>query len=180
MNSPTPAFAAVAPARAADEIARQIRELVASGQIKPGDRLPSERDLAQRLHVSRNTLREALRALEHAGMIEMRKGAAGGAFVLPGDSGAIVTGLKDLYHLGAITPQQLTDARIWLSDVVVRVACQRATEEDFEQFEANVAASAQAQRAGDFGTRQRLNREFHVLLARATRNPIIGRRWFLN
>ena len=62
MNSPTPAFAAVAPARAADEIARQIRELVASGQIKPGDRLPSERDLAQRLHVSRNTLREALRA----------------------------------------------------------------------------------------------------------------------
>ena len=57
----------------------------------------------------------------------MRKGAAGGAFVLPGDSGAIVTGLKDLYHLGAITPQQLTDARIWLSDVVVRVACQRAT-----------------------------------------------------
>ena len=174
MNSPTPAFAAVAPARAADEIARQIRELVASGQIKPGDRLPSERDLAQRLHVSRNTLREALLALEHAGMIEMRKGAAGGAFVLPGDSGAIVTGLKDLYHLGAITPQQLTDARIWLSDVVVRVACQRATEEDFEQFEANVAASAQAQRAGDFGTRQRLNREFHVLLARATRNPIMA------
>jgi len=160
LNSPTPAFAAVAPARAADEIARQIRELVASGQIKPGDRLPSERDLAQRLHVSRNTLREALRALEHAGMIEMRKGAAGGAFVLPGDSGAIVTGLKDLYHLGAITPQQLTDARIWLSDVVVRVACQRATEEDFEQFEANVAASAQAQRAGDFGTRQQ-----HVELA---------------
>ena len=69
MNSPTPAFAAVAPARAADEIARQIRELVASGQIKPGDRLPSERDLAQRLHVSRNTLREALRALKPGGRL---------------------------------------------------------------------------------------------------------------
>ena len=174
MNTPTLTFAPVVPARAAHEIARQIRGLVASGQIKPGDRFPPERELAARLHVSRNTLREALRALEHAGMIELRKGAAGGAFVLPGDGAAIVTGLKDLYHLGAITPQQLTDARIWLSDIVVRVACQRATEEDFCDLEANVAAAARAQRAGDFETRQRLNREFHVLLARATRNPIMA------
>lgn len=174
MNTPTLPFAAVAPARAADEIARQIRALVASGQIRPGDRLPAERELAQRLHVSRNTLREALRALEHAGMIEMRKGAAGGAFVLPGDAAAIVTGLRDLYHLGAITPQQLTDARIWISEVVVRVACRRATEDDFAALAANIAAATLAQRAGDFDQRQRLNREFHVLLARATRNPIMA------
>lgn len=173
VNTPTFSFAAVTTTRAGDEIARMIRELVASGQIKPGDRLPSERELAQRLHVSRNTLREALRALEHAGMIEMRKGATGGAFVLPGDSAAIVTGLKDLYHLGAITPEQLTDARIWISEAVVRVACQRADEEDFAALAANIAAATEAQRAGDFETRQRLNREFHVLLARATRNPIM-------
>lgn len=167
-------FEAIAPARAIDGIAAQVREMIATGKLKPGDRLPAERDLAVRLNVSRNTLREALRALEHAGIIEMRKGAAGGAFVLPGSPGAIVNGLSDLYHLGAISPQQLTEARLWMNDIVVRVACERATEEDFAALDANVQAAAQAQEAGRFDERQRLHREFHVLLARSTRNPILA------
>lgn len=163
-------FSAIAPARAVDEIASQVREMIASGSLKPGDRLPSERDLSARLHVSRNTLREALRALEHAGIVEMRKGATGGAFVRPGNSGVIVNGMRDLYHLGAITPAQLTEARVWLSEVVVRVACARATDEDFEALEANIEASA---KAPDFDERARHNRDFHVILAQATRNPIL-------
>ena len=163
-------FSAIAPARAVDEIAAQVRDMIAAGTLKPGDRLPSERDLSGRLRVSRNTLREALRALEHAGIVEMRKGATGGAFVMPGNSGVIVNGMRDLYHLGAITPAQLTEARVWLSEVVVRVACTRATEEDFAALEANIDASA---KAADFGERARHNRDFHVILARATRNPIL-------
>ncbi|MGE0333244.1 MAG: FadR/GntR family transcriptional regulator [Ramlibacter sp.] len=163
-------FAAIAPARAVDEISAQVREMIASGRLKPGDRLPSERDLSARLQVSRNTLRESLRALEHAGIIEMRKGATGGAFVRPGNSGVIVNGLRDLYHLGAITPAQLTEARVWLSEIVVRVACERATDEDLAALDANVAASASA---AEFDDRARHNREFHVILARATRNPIM-------
>ena len=57
--------------RAMDEIAAHFRAMVADGQLKPGDRLPAERDLAQRLQVSRNTVREALRTLEHAGLLEL-------------------------------------------------------------------------------------------------------------
>jgi GntR family transcriptional repressor for pyruvate dehydrogenase complex len=167
-------FDAIAPARAVDEIAAQVREMIANGKLKPGDRLPAERDLAVRLHVSRNTLREALRALEHAGIVEMRKGATGGAFVLPGSSNVIVNGLRDLYHLGAITPEQLTEARIWLSEIVVRVACERATDDDLQALEDNIAAATRAGAAGDFDERARLNREFHLILARATRNPIMA------
>lgn len=167
-------FDAIAPARAVDEIAAQVRDMIASGKLKPGDRLPAERDLSTQLHVSRNTLREALRALEHAGIVEMRKGATGGAFVLPGSSDVIVNGMRDLYHLGAITPQQLTEARIWLSEIVVKVACERATEEDFAALEANIEAAARAHAAGQFDERQFLHREFHLILARATRNPIIA------
>ena len=163
-------FAAIEPSRAVDEISAQVREMIAAGKLKPGDRLPSERELSALLHVSRNTLREALRALEHAGIVEMRKGAPGGAFVLPGSSGVIVNGMRDLYHLGAITPQQLTEARVWLADVVVRVACERATEEDLAALEANIEASA---KAAVFEERARHNREFHVILAKATRNPIM-------
>jgi DNA-binding FadR family transcriptional regulator len=141
--------------------------------LKPGDRLPAERDLSGKFNVSRNTLREALRALELSGMIELRKGASGGAFVLPGSSGVVVNGLRDLYHLGAITPEHLTEARIWLSAIVVRVACERMTEEDLLALEANVEAAARAQKSGNFEERARLHREFHNILAAATRNPII-------
>lgn len=164
-------FSAIVPARAVDEISAQVRGMIASGQLKPGDRLPSERELSARLSVSRNTLREAFRALEHAGIVEMRKGATGGAFVRTGSSGAIVNGLQDLYHLGAINPQQLTEARIWLSEIVVRIACERATESDFEKLEANVEAAAKAK---DFSERARLNQEFHVILARTVNNPILA------
>jgi DNA-binding FadR family transcriptional regulator len=163
-------FSAIAPSRAVDEIAAQVRDMIAAGTLKPGDRLPSERDLSGRLRVSRNTLREALRALENAGIVEMRKGATGGAFVRPGNSGVIVNGMRDLYHLGAITPAQLTEARVWLSEIVVRVASARATEEDFAALEANIDASV---KAADFDERARHNRDFHVILARATRNPIL-------
>ncbi|MBC7707590.1 MAG: FadR family transcriptional regulator [Rhodoferax sp.] len=167
-------FVAIAPARAVDDICAQVREMIVGGKLKPGDRLPAERELASRLNVSRNTLREALRILEHAGIVETRKGASGGAFVLPGSPAVIVNGLRDLYHLGAITPEQLTEARIWLSEVVVRAACKRATEQDFTALELNVEAAKAAEVAGDFDERARHNREFHVLLARATRNPIMA------
>jgi len=166
-------FEPIAPSRAFEEIAAQIRELVASGRLKPGDRLPAERDLSAKFKVSRNTLREALRALELSGMIELRKGAVGGAFVLPGSSGVVVNGMKDLYHLGAIKPEHLTEARVWLSEIVVRVACERLTEEDLAALEENVALATKADKAGNFQLRANLHREFHNLLAAATRNPII-------
>jgi GntR family transcriptional repressor for pyruvate dehydrogenase complex len=166
-------FEPIAPSRAFEEIAAQIRDLVASGRLKPGDRLPAERDLSAKFKVSRNTLREALRALELSGMIELRKGASGGAFVLPGSSGVVVNGMRDLYHLGAIKPEHLTEARVWLSEVVVRVACERLTEADLQALEENVALAARATKAGNFTERARLHQEFHKLLAAATRNPIV-------
>ena len=176
LNTPVAAplaFQAITPHRAFEDIAGQIRRQVASGHLRPGDRLPPEREMAALFQVSRNTLREALRALEIAGMIESRKGANGGAFVLPGNSGVVVRGLTDLYHLGAITPEHLTEARIWLSELVVRVVCERATEDDLQALEANVSEAALADADDRFEDRQRLHRQFHLILAKATRNPII-------
>ncbi len=166
-------FSAIVPARAVDEIESQIRSMIANGNLRPGDKLPSERDLAVQLNVSRNTLRESLRSLEYAGVIEMKKGGTGGAYILPGSSSAIIRGVSDLYHLGAITPEQLTEARIWLSEIIVRVVCERATEEDLVNLEENIEGTKQAQEAGLFEERQRLNREFHLILAKITRNPVM-------
>lgn len=86
----------------------------------------------------------------------------------------IVTGLSDLLKLGAISPHQLTEARIWLIDLVVRVACERTTPRDLKTLEANVEAAAMAYALGRFEERQMLHREFDVFLARATRKAIIA------
>lgn len=173
-SSPSPAlFRPIRPARAFEEIATQIRLELAEGRLQVGSRLPSERALSEQFGVSRNTLREALRSLEHAGLIRLQKGAHGGAFISERSGDAIIAGLMDMYHLGAIQPAQLTEARIWLEEIVVREACRRATEQDFEALEANVRDAAEATRAGDFALRARTHLEFHRMLARMTGNPIM-------
>jgi GntR family transcriptional repressor for pyruvate dehydrogenase complex len=167
------AFQAIRPARAFEDIAAQIRAELAAGRLKVGSRLPSERALSERFKVSRNTLREALRSLEHAGLIRLQKGASGGAFISERSGEAVVTGLLDLYHVGAIGPAQLTQARIWVESVIVREACQRATPEDLAELHRNIDQAQAAATAGDFALRARTNIDFHRILARMAGNPIM-------
>ena len=67
--------------RTFEVIGDQIREQVRSGALRSGDKLPAERALAEQFGTSRNAVREALRALEHAGLITLQKGAHGGALL---------------------------------------------------------------------------------------------------
>jgi GntR family transcriptional repressor for pyruvate dehydrogenase complex len=135
--------------------------------------LPSERALSEQFSVSRNTLREAFRALEHAGLIRLQKGASGGAFISEGSGEAIATGMLDMYHVGTIQPAQLTEARIWLESIIVREACLRATAEDFEALNFNIKEAEQAAALGDFNLRSEVHLDFHRILARMTGNPIM-------
>ena len=166
-------FAPVRSARAFEEIASQIRNELASGRLKVGSRLPAERALAVQFGVSRNTLREALRSLEHAGVLRLQKGASGGAFVSEDSGGAIITGLMDMYHLGSINTEQLTQARIWLESIIVREACSRATPKDLEALTQNIDQLTEATAMGDFSRRSEINLDFHRQLARMTGNPIM-------
>src|SRR6185437_5081544 len=89
----TPDFHRVKVPRVSDDIASQIRGQIAAGKLQVDSRLPSERALAEQFGVSRNTLREALRSLEHAGLIRLQTGAHGGAFISQHSDEAIATGL---------------------------------------------------------------------------------------
>ena len=170
---PAPRFAPVRSARAFEEIANQIRTELTKGRLKVGSRLPAERTLALQFGVSRNTLREALRSLEHAGLIRLQKGASGGAFISEGSADVIVNSMLDLYNLGSLSPAQLTEARIWLEAVVVREACARATPEELQALRQNLDEAILASKEGDFQRRAKVNLDFHRILARMTGNPIM-------
>jgi GntR family transcriptional regulator, transcriptional repressor for pyruvate dehydrogenase complex len=166
-------FERIRPSRAFDEIAGQIREELAAGRLRVGNRLPSERALAEQFGVSRNTLREALRSLEHAGLIRLQKGARGGAFISERSGEAITVGLMDMYHLGSVQPAELTEARIWLESVIVREACHRATPAGIDALYRNIEQVQAAIDAGDFEMRAKKHIEFHRILATMTGNPIM-------
>jgi GntR family transcriptional repressor for pyruvate dehydrogenase complex len=159
--------------RAFEGVADQIRQQLSSGALKPGDRLPSERELAEQFSLSRNTVREALRSLEMSGVLQFRKGHMGGAFVREGQSDALVSGFTDLFRLGVITPENLIEARAIVGVEVTRLACQRATEADLVGLDENVVASEAAAEAGDLKRRVETNLGFHALLARATGNLLL-------
>jgi len=168
------AFRRIKTTRAFEEIADQIRNELSTRRLRAGDRLPPERALAEQFGVSRNTLREALRSLENAGLLRLQKGAAGGAFVRESTGEAIVTGLRDMFHLGAIQPEHLTEARVMIESIVVRTACERASAADLAALNANIEAAEQA--AGDkisFYEQAAIHLDFHRVLARATKNPVM-------
>jgi DNA-binding FadR family transcriptional regulator len=130
-------FGPVRSARLFEEICDQIRAQLSLGKIRPGDKLPPERDLADQFGVSRSAVREALRALEVSGLVELRKGSKGGAFLLK-ESAPLMQSFEDMLDLGRITMHDFTEARILITEVVVRLACERGTKKDFDAIEKNI------------------------------------------
>jgi len=166
-------FTPVHTARTFEVIAGRIREQIRDGKLGSGDKLPPERTLAQQFGTSRNAVREALRSLEHAGLISLHKGAHGGAFITDGDPRAISQSIEDLMHLGGATLADVTEARLSIETVIVELAAKHAKEADFARLAANMDAVEELTRARDMAAKADLNMEFHVLLAEATGNPVL-------
>lgn len=166
-------FRGVTGKRPATEIIQQIRDLLKSQSLKAGDRLPPERDLAAQFCVSRNSVRQALRSLEEQGLLMIRKGSAGGAFIQVGGGGTVPTLFSDLFLLGAIRPHDLTEARIMLGVEVIQRACERASDQEIDELAENVKQAQTAVDTGDLASRTRLNLEFHRMLARMTGNALL-------
>jgi GntR family transcriptional repressor for pyruvate dehydrogenase complex len=160
--------------RAFEEICERIREQLALGVLKPGDKLPPERDLAQQLGVSRNVLREALRSLEMAGVLRLRKGVKGGAFIREGDTNRMNDVMRDMLSLGTISVRELSESRIHVLDLVVRLACVSARQADFDALQANIERTDVATREGRLLDRVECSREFYKILAAATGNKVIA------
>jgi GntR family transcriptional repressor for pyruvate dehydrogenase complex len=169
-----PVFEPIFTRRAFEEICERIRAQIAAGILRPGDKLPPERDLAQQLGVGRNALREALRSLEIAGIVRLQKGARGGAFIQAGDANRMSEVVRDMLSLGSISVAELTETRMHIQDLVVRLACERALEADFEAIEANIERTRQMTAEGRYLDRVECSREFYRLLVAAAHNKVLA------
>ncbi|MDE1174970.1 MAG: FCD domain-containing protein [Parvibaculaceae bacterium] len=165
-------FGPVRSARLFEEICDQIRGQLSLGKIGPGDKLPPERDLAGQFGVSRSAVREALRALEVSGLIELRKGSRGGAFMLA-EGAPLTQSFESMLDLGRISMHDFTEARILITEVVVRLACERGTKENFDAMERNIdLLEAAIARGEGYKTLSHITR-FYDLLAIATGNQML-------
>ncbi|WP_063837113.1 FadR/GntR family transcriptional regulator [Phaeacidiphilus oryzae] len=149
-------------------IVDQVRSLIHSGQLTPGDRLPPEREMCERFGVSRVTVREALRVLEASGLVEIRVGAHGGAFVTQPSSERVGASIIDLLTLSSVSPSEVTQVRRVLEVGIMPVLAEAAEEEDFADLERICEEQEAALKAGHYDVE--LSVEFHTRLAAATHN----------
>jgi DNA-binding FadR family transcriptional regulator len=166
-------FAKVRRRRIFEEIVDQLRGKIARGDYKPGDKLPTERDLARELGVGRPAVREALRTLEGSGVLLLKKGAQGGAFVRQGGSEEVARTLHELVHLGRLSMQDLVEARVVITRSLIALACARGTDADFDAIGQNIELTARLEAEGDFPQRVHAGTEFFRLVAVAAHNDVL-------
>ncbi|MBE0598842.1 MAG: FadR family transcriptional regulator [Desulfuromonadales bacterium] len=128
----TPLFKPIRPKKIAEEIVIQIKNLIARGQLKPGQKVPSERELAAMLGVSRPSVREAITVLEAMGMVESRQG--GGTFVRSLTEMTITEPLSTMVENDPRLLHALAEVRVGLESWSAYLAAGRATEEDIAQL----------------------------------------------
>lgn len=153
----------------AEEIAKQIMDLISSGSLRPGQRLPSERDLCEHFGASRPSLREALRGLTIVGVLNARVGDGTTVAVNGG------TFMRKVMELRMVTEKHdidnLLEVRLALEVMSASRAAQNATEGDLNELRELVAKMKAC------GTNEtqfaRLDAEFHVVIARASGNTLI-------
>jgi GntR family transcriptional regulator, transcriptional repressor for pyruvate dehydrogenase complex len=165
-------FTPVSTGRVSAEIVGRIKAAIREGKLAPGDQLPPERDLTKQLGVSRVSVRDALRMLEAHGLIEVKVGARGGAFVTAPAPRLVGEGIADMLMLAEVGPAEVTEARMVFELGMLELACQRATEEDVAALR-EICDRAEAMLAAD-AYDPALSAEFHTRLALCTHNAALG------
>lgn len=172
VESPTQLFRTVRVARASQDVVQQIKTHIFDGNLAPGERLPSEKQLGEQFGLSRITVRDAMRVLESQGLITIRVGAGGGAFVTSSNPESANELLTDLLRLQRANIRELVEARLVIETSIVNFASQRATRADIEAMQRAIDNARAGRVAGNpnFMTH---SVDFHVALAKAAKNPVL-------
>lgn len=154
-----------------EEIVARLLSLIKEKELRPGDKLPPERELAATMQVSRPSLREALRALAIMNIIEIRQGD--GTYVTSLDPELLVEHLDFVLSLDDSTFLTLFEARKIMEVGIVALAVQRITDEEIEELEACLSKSIEA--VEDHEAFLQADVELHEKIVKAAQNPILSR-----
>lgn len=157
--------------RTFEEAVEQIAEAVRQGDVLVGDRLPSERTLAAQMEISRPTLREAIKVLVDARVIEVQPGPSGGMFVRSDMVPKQLLRERSDMRIGEISG--VLEARRLFEPRVAQLAAVYASDEDFLALKSLIDLQRDACVAGDKERMQQIDVRFHLRMARATRNAMI-------
>ncbi|MFQ5857028.1 MAG: FadR/GntR family transcriptional regulator [Anaerolineae bacterium] len=146
----------------------EIQRLIAEGELRPGDRLPSEMELAERFGVGRSSVREAMRALQLLGAIEVIQGK--GTFVREPGILPLVIDWTRINQIGVIS--EVMEARQFMEVLLAQLAAERATDEDIEALRATMARSRES--ISDLETNVQAGVDFHLALAGAAHNQVLA------
>src|SRR5918999_2292886 len=120
--------------RVSETIAKRIKNQISSGKLTAGEKLPAEREMARRYNTSRVSVREAYRSLEELGLLAIRRGADGGAFINEMGHDAVQRSLSLVLKLGRTSHQELTEARLLIEPPIARLAARRAGPEEIARL----------------------------------------------
>lgn len=163
-------YKVVRTSRLYEQIVQQIEDSVLNGTLKPGDQLPAERELAQRLGVSRTAVREAVKALREKGLVEAYSGR--GTFITDGTTHAARQSFDLMVKIGQQeSSSHLAELRLILEPGIAAVAAARVQEEDLAAMREAVAVMERAQ--ADPAAYIEADLDFHLALAEAAANPLI-------
>ncbi|WP_329479336.1 FadR family transcriptional regulator [Kribbella sp. NBC_01510] len=167
-----PQFQPVQPVRAYQRIVEQVEEALARGDLAPGQRLPSERELVAQFEVSRSTVREALRVLESNGMVRSRPGDPNGPEILPFSQTALRKQMVRLARVDELTLSELIGFRMIMDGAAIQVASRLRTPEQLAEMEETLVAMRAAIDI-DFAAFSEADLAFHDVIARISRNSLI-------
>jgi len=166
----TPVYKVVRTSRLYEQIVQQIEDSVLNGTLKPGDQLPAERELAQRLGVSRTAVREAVKALREKGLVEAYSGR--GTFITDGTTHAARQSFDLMVKIGhQESSTHLAELRLILEPGIAAIAAARVDEEDLIAMREAVAVMERSQ--ADPEAYIEADLDFHLALAEAAANPLI-------
>src|SRR6202453_35234 len=166
----TPVYKVVRTSRLYEQIVQQIEESVLNGSLKPGDQLPAERELAQRLGVSRTAVREAVKTLREKGLVEAYSGR--GTFITDGTSQAARQSFDLMVKIGQQDGStHLAELRLILEPGIAALAAARVQEPELVTMREAVATMDRSQR--DPAAYIEADLDFHLALAEAAANPLI-------
>lgn len=157
-----------------DKVAELLLETIVERGLRPGDRLPSERELGEQLAVSRTVVREAVRSLVAKGLVEVRTGS--GLRVAAVDSSVVTESMRLYLHGqgGAIDYPKVHEVRAMIEVHVAGLAADRAREDDLVRLAAICDHMEEILRGDDVDALARVDVQFHRAVAQSTQNPLYG------